>query len=131
MIALHTPAAGDPIGALTLVLALIIGHMLGDFPLQGQFLALGKERNYWLRNDTPSPPTKSMWLYCLTAHSLIQGGIVWLISGSIILCCLEFVIHWTIDFLKSEGHLSFTSDQILHIGTKVLFVVAIYLGLVS
>ena len=131
MIDLASQAAGSPGGAVVLLLALIMGHMLGDFPLQGQFLALGKERSYWTGQDAPAGANKGMWVYCLTAHSLIQSGIVWILTGSLLLCLIELVLHWLIDLSKGEGHISLATDQILHIGTKVVFATAIYLELVA
>ncbi len=90
--------------AATLFFAFCIGHALADFPLQGEFLARGKNRHL------PSPiladggnPPKRVWIYCLTAHSLIHGGFVWLITGNVVLGLAEFVLHWIIDALKSES----------------------------
>lgn len=131
MIDLVNQAAGNPGGACAFLLALIMGHMLGDFPLQGQFLALGKERRYWTGENAPFEAGKGMWIYCLSAHSLIQAGIVWIISGSLLLCLIELVVHWAIDLSKGEGHISLATDQILHIGTKVIFAAAVYLELVA
>jgi hypothetical protein len=131
MIDLASQATGDLGGASVLLLALIMGHMLGDFPLQGQFLALGKERGYWRGEHAPTNGGRCMWMYCLTAHSLIQAGIVWLISGSLVLCLVELVVHWVIDLSKGEGLINLATDQLLHIGTKVIFAAAIYLQLVS
>lgn len=118
--------------ALSLFFAFCIGHALADFPLQGEFLAHGKNRHL-----TPpilasgNEPPKSIWLYCLTAHCLIHAGFVWLITGSALLAFIELVVHWIIDALKSEGKFDFGTDQWLHVITKVVYVVLIWQGLFS
>ena len=71
-----------------------------------------------------------MWLYCLTMHSLIHAGAVWVISGSIVLGAVEFALHWVIDLAKSSRLTSFYLDQLLHALCKVGYVVAILMNLV-
>ena len=70
---------------LCLLFAYLIGHALADFPLQGDFLAIGKERHGNLEKLTGTAWPRGMWAYCLTMHSLIHAGAVWFISGSVIL----------------------------------------------
>lgn len=78
---------------LALFFALVIGHALADYPLQGDFLAKAKNHT----SPIPGVP----WYQALTAHALIQAGIVWVITGSSDLALLEFVCHWCIDRWKS------------------------------
>ena len=94
-------SASDPASALALLFALLIGHALADFPLQGEFIANGKNRHL------PAPklgdggePPKFLWIYLMSAHSLIHAGFVWAITGSMLLGFAEFVIHWAIDSVK-------------------------------
>jgi hypothetical protein len=108
--------------AAVLFFAFMIGHALGDFPLQGEFLAIGKERFGDLEKLTGTPWPPGMWAYCLTMHSLIHGGAVWLISGSVVLGAVEFVLHWLIDFAKSFGLTNFYIDQSLHVICKLAYV---------
>jgi hypothetical protein len=105
-------------------LALTFGHFLGDFPLQGDFLATAKNhrRPRTLYAGVP-------WWAALFAHAFIQGGIVAAITGSELLGALELVLHIIIDYLKCEGtfgdgEFGFVLDQLLHIVCK-LFLVAI------
>jgi len=100
-----------------LLFLLLIGHVLADYPLQGDFLAKGKNH----KAPVPTIP----WWQCLTAHSLIHGGFVYLISGYFILGILEVVAHWIIDFLKCNNSISFNTDQALHITCKVIWVLVI------
>lgn len=108
---------------LALFWALLLGHALADFPLQGQFLAVGKDRHADLSSVTGGLTwPKGMWLYCLTIHSLVQAAFVWMITGSLVLSVVEFVLHWLIDLVKNEGWTSFYADQALHAVCKAGYV---------
>jgi hypothetical protein len=105
-------------------LALVIGHALGDFPLQSEFMVRGKSRA--LKQDPSLPP--SLWLYCLVAHALIHGGLVWLLTGQVVLGVIEIVLHTLIDGLKIFHKLNFHSDQALHVMCKLGYAVALTQG---
>ncbi|MBU6301584.1 MAG: DUF3307 domain-containing protein [Verrucomicrobia bacterium] len=119
------PSLTDP-GRL--FFALLIGHMLADYPLQTEFMAVGKNH----RKPRPLPgglaQTRGVWVHCLTAHALVHAGVVWVITGSVTLALLETVLHWIIDFVKSEGWTNLHVDQILHLLCKAAYVGAIHLG---
>ena len=111
-IPLSTPTG--VVSALFLLFAFTIGHAFADFPLQGDFLSRGKNRN------APPPPLAdgkacpaNLWVYLMSAHCLIHAGFV----------------HWLIDVVKCEGHTSFATDQWLHILTKVAYVAILWSGL--
>lgn len=115
-------AEGGIEGIVVLAMAMIIGHMFGDYPLQGEFLANGKNRHFdsaKLFGGTPGPPF--LWVHALTAHSLIQSGIVWLITGSPFLALIEFILHWIIDFVRCEQWISYGADQALHAACKIVY----------
>ncbi len=101
-------------GPAGLFFAFAIAHALADFPLQGDYLAREKERN----------PTKNPrdWIIALTAHSLIHGGGVWLVSGSALLGFAEVCLHWLIDLGKGEKKFDIVTDQLLHLGCKAGYV---------
>ena len=117
-------------GAFWLFFALAIGHAIADFPLQGPFLSEAKNRHegfsQYLDKATPKP--NRIWVQALSAHTLIHGGAVWLITGSPVLGLIEVILHWIIDFAKCEGWLGFNTDQILNYLCKVAYVVLTYLG---
>ena len=118
--------------ALELLFLLLMGHALADFPLQGDFLSRGKNRNTTppqLADGKETPRT--LWIYLMSAHSLIHAFFVWAFTGSVVLGLAEFIIHWIIDALKCEGRTTFETDQWLHIVTKIIFVVLIWAGLVG
>jgi hypothetical protein len=109
----------------TLLFALVIGHALADYPLQGDFLALHKNRHY---KDPSRKLPSGIWFHCLIAHGLIHAGFVWVISGRVILGVAELVLHVGLDFIKSDGRTSYHTDQALHIISKAIFVLAIMKG---
>ena len=114
---------GDVVAGLTVLFALLIAHALCDHPLQGEFVALRKNRHY--RPEGSEGPT--LWPYCLTVHALIHAGGVWVVTGLPAFALAELVLHWVIDFLKAEGKTNIHVDQLLHLLTKVGYVVVIAL----
>jgi Protein of unknown function (DUF3307) len=113
---------------MQLFFALLIGHALADYPLQGEFLALHKNRHY-KDNSRTMPP--GLWVHCLAAHCLIQAGFVWVITGRFIFAMIEFVVHLVLDFIKCENISGYHTDQLLHCATKAIFVTALLQGWVS
>jgi len=104
----------DPV---SLFLALLVSHALADFPLQGDYLARQK-----VRKDATS---KSEWLIALSAHSVIQAGGVWLLTGSLALGVVEFILHWLIDLAKGEDKFGVVVDQSLHLLCKLAYVIIV------
>lgn len=96
-----------------LLILLVFGHFLADYPLQGDFLAKAKNR------EAPIPGVP--WWHALTAHAGIHAGFVYVITSCWPLALLEFVAHWAIDDGKCRGALSFNEDQFLHLFLKVLW----------
>jgi hypothetical protein len=121
--------SGNPGAAAVIFFALLIGHALADFPLQGGFLANAKNRHTDLAAifGTTTVP-KYLWVHALTVHSLIHAGAVWFVTGSVTLALIEFVAHWVIDVAKCEGLTSFSADQLMHAACKLAFVVLLYFG---
>ncbi len=115
--------------AAAIFIALLIGHVLADYPLQGGFLATAKNRHHdaSVLFSGESPP-RGLWVHALTAHSLVHAAAVWLITGSLALGLIEWVLHWLIDYAKCERWLNFNTDQALHILCKAAYVAAIMLG---
>ena len=117
------------LGGLVVLFALIIGHAVADFALQTDFLAAAKNQHANLDRffgKEGAPP--HVWVWALGAHSLIHAAAVWLITGSVVLAAIESVLHWLIDYAKSEGHTSFSVDQMLHLACKLLYAILIGMG---
>jgi hypothetical protein len=93
---------------------LIVGHALADYPLQATWIATTKSH----RDPHPSGYP---WYQSLTAHSVIHGGFVGVITGMLWLGLLETTVHWIIDYFKSDGRFGVNVDQALHIVFKVIW----------
>lgn len=105
-------------------IVLLALHFLGDFPMQGEFLAKGK-------NHLTNPP--EVWITCLIAHCTIHAGLVLAVTGEIVLAGIVFVTHACIDMLKCNGDLgegpeAFAHDQIMHV-VIVAVIAALYVGM--
>lgn len=94
---------------------LMVAHFIADYPLQGEFLAKGKNRT------APIPGVP--WQHPLTAHAVIHGGFVGLITGELWLGFAEAVAHWIIDDAKCRGKFGYNADQALHAVCKVVWAV--------
>ena len=92
---------------------LFAAHAFFDFAGQGDFMAKGKNH----KQPIPGVP----WYQCLFAHSLIQGAAVAFILHSPALGISEFAIHFGTDYAKSDGRITFSQDQAIHYGCKVLW----------
>ncbi len=109
---------------MILFFKLIMGHALADFALQSDSMAKGKNRNR--KPDMSVVPPGQVytpsWMYWLTAHALIHGMCVWIITQNMALGVAETVCHWGIDFGKCESWYGMHEDQIMHLICKAAWV---------
>ena len=98
-------------------------HALADFPLQGDYIAKQKMRR--------QADGLNVWIVALSAHSVIQAGGVWLVSGSLFFGFVELILHGLIDVAKGEGKFGLIPDQLLHLACKVVYAVLLGYGWVS
>lgn len=111
-----------------LLFLLIAGHAIGDFALQNDFIAKGKNHL--------TPVYGVPWIIILLAHAWIHAGIVLYITNNLFIATCELLAHTFIDFMKTENvfglyliihdeekilKYSFALDQILHILCKILW----------
>jgi len=107
---------------LTTFLLLVMVHALCDFPLQSEYMARGKNRHRF--DPTTVPPGQTpvtVWPHILTAHALIHGLGVFVVTGSMALGLAETAVHWVTDYAKCENWTNPHQDQALHIGAKLLW----------
>lgn len=104
----------------TLLFLLLAAHALADYPLQGPFLSEAKNRNTAIG--------KLFWPHALAAHSMIHGGAVLMLTGSIWLAGLEVLIHAATDWMKCEGRISLNVDQLIHVACKFAWAAIITSG---
>lgn len=105
---------------VTKLFLLLCGHAIADFALQTEWIA--KHKN---RHNKSTPPTgqkqQSVWAYVLTAHSLIHGLMVYLVTSRTDIALAETAIHWITDFGKCENWYGIHADQCVHISCKILW----------
>ena len=113
--------------AVELLFALLGSHAVCDFALQSDAMAKGKNRH---NRTTPPPGAKYQpsWGHWLTAHALIHGAGVYVVTGIWWLGLAETVCHWIIDFNKCDNRIGMNTDQALHLLCKVAWC-AIVIGL--
>lgn len=104
---------------MILFFKLLIGHAVADFVLQSDTMARAKSRHSDFGKSQGS--SFPQWYYWLTAHALVHGGAVYLLTGSAVLGLIETLLHWAIDFAKQERWINFHQDQALHLLCKVLY----------
>lgn len=102
---------------IVLLFALCFAHCLADYPLQGPFLSEAKNRN--------TAVGKIFWPHALSAHAIIHGGFVLLLTGYVWLGVAETLIHALTDWLKCENKISMRTDQLVHYGCKLLWVAVV------
>lgn len=102
---------------LTISFFLLVAHAVCDYPLQGEAVAINKNRhaNTELQKHVP-------WYYWLGSHALMHGGAVALITGCVGLGIAETIAHFVIDYCKCEKFFNIHVDQLLHILCKLLWV---------
>lgn len=100
--------------------SLLCSHAVCDFALQSDVMAKGKNRH---NRTTPPPGAKYQpsWAHWLTAHALIHGAGVALVTGIWWLGLAETVAHWLIDFNKCDNRYGINTDQSLHITCKIVW----------
>lgn len=104
-------------GFFAVLFTLLFAHALADYPLQGDFLAMAKNRN--------TEVGKVFWKHALFAHSMIHGGFVFLVTGVLWMGVAEAAIHALTDWLKCEGKISLNTDQYIHFSCKVTWALVV------
>lgn len=105
---------------LHILFYLIAAHALFDFPLQGEAVAINKNRNLKTELQKHVP-----WFYWMGAHSLCHGLAVAVITNCVWFGLAETIAHFVIDFGKCEQKYSIHIDQALHILCKIVWVLII------
>lgn len=98
-----------------ILLLLICGHFVCDYPLQSQYIADNKGKDKWV-----------MIAHCAT-HAMMVG----LITKMWFLGVLEFILHYMLDTTKCRGQSTLNEDQICHIICKLSYIVIIYILLLK
>jgi len=93
---------------------LICSHFLCDYPLQSDFIAIGKSPLKGSHNGVP-------WYWIMLSHAFTHGAGVGIVTGDVLLGILETIAHFFIDVAKCMGITTINQDQFLHIGCKLVW----------
>lgn len=99
---------------LVLFFWLCVGHALGDYALQSDFMAAAKNPNTTIG--------ATFWPHVLTAHSLIHAGLVMLFTGVLWIALLELAVHFASDLAKCHDRITLRQDQAIHYLSKAIWV---------
>lgn len=130
---------------------LVFGHFLGDYVFQNDAIAERKSRKNDLKSieinkqmrksqnsiaktfniEIPKQPKfKQCWFYYLIAHAITHGWLVYYFIGNLWLGVLETVLHAIIDHIKCEGKTTLHTDQLLHLITKIFYIIIMIIGVI-
>ncbi len=104
-----------------IIFLLIFLHALGDFALQSESMAKGKNRHNKCTFVPEGQKFKKCWPYWLLSHALIQGGLIFIFIGNLIIALNEFGLHFIIDFIKCENITNPHHDQFLHFFCRICY----------
>jgi hypothetical protein len=90
--------------------ALLGAHALADYPWQGPYLALGKNR--YAEQKHPE------WWHLMAAHCAIHAALAALVLGVWWVALFEFGFHWLTDNSKCAGKITYNEDQFIHVFCK-------------
>ena len=100
------------------IMLLIIFHLIGDFVFQPTYVVSGKE-------DFENKNIDHKWW--IISHSSLHGFLVLLATGVDILALLEIFVHSFTDYYKCKGKYSFSTDQIIHFASKIVWSYTAYI----
>ena len=64
------------------------------------------------------------WFYWMSAHALIQGGLIMMVFPEFwYLGVIEMIMHFIIDFMKCQNKLNPHQDQFLHLIFRIMYLV--------
>lgn len=117
--------------ALTALL-MIVGHCIGDYVLQTDFLAKGKSPRFWAETKD-----KNGWIPVLFAHSAIWTACIMLPLLLLVWPAIDFpfvacfaaniVIHFFVDWFKCIGKTNMLIDQGIHLTQMIATFVVVAL----
>lgn len=102
-----------------LFVALLMGHAVADFSLQSEWMLRHKNRHI---APTFEPGVKT-WPLILFGHSLVNGALVYSITGNVGLGLIETLAHGVIDYFRCESKYGIYPDQAMHILCKIVWAV--------
>ena len=101
---------------IELFITLVALHLIADYPLQPEAIALGMNR---LLDKARFGVN---WWYWMAAHAATHGFAVAVATGSVWLGVAECLAHFAIDSGKCAKKYGLHIDQMLHVLCKIVWV---------
>lgn len=111
---------------IEILFVLLFLHFLADFSLQSEAMAKGKNRHFRSEYILKGEKNKITWFYWLTAHTFIQGGLIFIFFPIIWIALIEVVFHFLLDFLKCDNVTNPHIDQGLHVLLRIIYAMVIF-----
>lgn len=105
-----------------LIFWLLVAHAVADYALQTEWMVKSKNRHA-VQPTASSDRPDLIWIHVLSAHAILHGAGVAIVTGQIWLGVAETVAHWIIDYGKGDRWYGFHTDQFLHIGAKLVWAI--------
>ena len=89
------------------VFIMLAAHAIGDYPMQGEYLATTKGQNFWhlFMHSVIYTACIMVGFFFVTTHFMLAG----------VVCLGVLMSHVVIDYLKSHGKIGYVTDQTLHL----------------
>jgi len=111
---------------IELAIKMLFAHAVGDFGLQSEAMAYGKNRHNKPKNVPEGQQPMPVWFWWLSAHALINGAMFYLFTGNVFIGTVEIITHFWIDLAKTENMTNPNIDQILHLLSIVMYLVILW-----
>ena len=111
-------------------------HCLADFGLQSEAMARGKNKNLELKNKErlvkegiiKEEAFKKCWGWWLSGHAGIHALLIMLVFPTFwYLGLIEFIAHYTLDYIKTNGKTNPHQDQMFHIILRIIYALVVVL----
>lgn len=102
---------------------LLVAHAFGDIVFQSGHISRGKDHIQGTFTES-----WMSWAWLMSTHCLINGALVAIVTGSVVLGVAEMLCHGIIDIGKNERvNYGFVIDQVLHVLCKYLWALLLIL----
>ena len=109
--------------AIEILFIMFFLHCLGDFVFQTDPMAKGKNRHKKPDYIPEGQKTKITWFYWLSAHAIIQGGLIFIFFPIIWIALIEVISHFILDFLKCDNVTNPHIDQTCHYLLRIIYTI--------
>ena len=114
---------------IEMIIKLLAGHFIADVILQDDRVNNNKNPNTKIPvgyDPEKHGPMQVVWPFFMLAHCATHGAMVYLVTGRMGLAVGETVHHFMVDYFKCKNKFGIYTDQMLHIGNKIVIALIMY-----